>query len=124
MLKRNRCVQCLVLFALINGCQRTTLTDPMHLIQPEDARRLGYKLKAEYQGELTEKGEVISFYRNGDRFSDMCRGGHVESFGAIPAFKLLSASGAYWRGDADGIPMQRIHGTAFLSQKDLEYTRG
>ena len=87
----------------------------------EELRRLGYKLKAEYQGELSEKGEVISFYRNGDRFSDMCRGGHVESFGAIPSFKLLSASGAYWRGDADGIPMQRIHGTAFFSEKDLEH---
>jgi threonyl-tRNA synthetase len=86
----------------------------------EELRRLGYKLKAEYLEELQLKSEVISFYRNGDRFSDMCRGGHVRSFGAIPAFKLLSASGAYWRGDADGIPMQRIHGTAFPSQEALD----
>ncbi|MHC4959752.1 MAG: threonine--tRNA ligase [Planctomycetota bacterium] len=86
----------------------------------EELRRLGYKLKAEYLEELQLKSEVISFYRNGDRFSDMCRGGHVKSFGSIPAFKLLSASGAYWRGDADGIPMQRIHGTAFPSQEDLD----
>jgi threonyl-tRNA synthetase len=85
-----------------------------------ELRRLGYELKAEYQEELSDKGEVISFYRNGDRFTDMCRGGHVKSFGEIPAFRILSASGAYWRGDAEGIPMQRIHGTAFFSQKELD----
>ena len=86
--------------------------------------RLGYKLKAEYMRELVASGEEISFYtngdRNGDRFSDMCRGPHVKGFGNIPAFKIMSASGAYWRGDADGLPMQRIHGTAFKSQSDLD----
>jgi len=86
----------------------------------EELRRLGYALKAEYLEELAGKADVISFYRNGDRFVDMCRGGHVEAFGAIPAFKVLSASGAYWRGDADGTPMQRIHGTAFFSQEELD----
>ncbi|MFQ5843784.1 MAG: TGS domain-containing protein [Planctomycetota bacterium] len=85
-----------------------------------ELRRLGYRLKAEYLEELRLRSEVISFYRNGDRFSDMCRGPHVESFGRIPAFKLISASGAYWRGDASGIPLQRIHGTAFFSQKELQ----
>ncbi|MHC4449817.1 MAG: threonine--tRNA ligase [Planctomycetota bacterium] len=82
--------------------------------------RLGYKLKAEYMRELVAQGESISFYNNGERFSDMCRGPHVKGFGNIPAFKILSASGAYWRGDADGIPMQRIHGTAFKNQADLD----
>jgi len=82
--------------------------------------RLGYRLKAEYLKELRETDETISFYRNGDVFADMCRGPHVASFGAIPAFKLLSASGAHWRGDAKGIPMQRIHGTAFPTRKELE----
>ncbi len=86
----------------------------------EELRRLGYKLKAEYLEELKLTDPIISFYRNGERFTDMCRGGHVESFGAIPAFKLSSASGAYWRGDASGIPMQRIHGTAFFSTKELD----
>jgi threonyl-tRNA synthetase len=86
----------------------------------KELRRLGYKLKAEYLEELKLKGDVISFYVNGDRFSDMCRGPHVASFGAIPAFKILSASGAYWRGDASGIPMQRIHGTAFASEAELK----
>jgi threonyl-tRNA synthetase len=86
----------------------------------KELRRLGYRLKAEYLDELKLKGEVISFYVNGNRFSDMCRGPHVASFGAVPAFKILSASGAYWRGDATGLPMQRIHGTAFFSAKELE----
>ena len=86
----------------------------------EELRRLGYRLKAEYLEELRTADDVISFYRNGSRFSDMCRGPHVESFGAIPAFKILSASGAHWRGDASGIAMQRVHGTAFASRKELE----
>jgi len=85
-----------------------------------ELERLGYKLKAEYMRELVAAGESISFYKNGDRFSDMCRGPHVKGFGNIPAFKVLSASGAYWRGDAAGLPMQRIHGTAFKSQADLD----
>ncbi|MHC4549221.1 MAG: threonine--tRNA ligase [Planctomycetota bacterium] len=82
--------------------------------------RLGYKLKAEYLEELRQDGDIISFYSNGDRFTDMCRGGHVPSFGDISAFKLIAASGAYWRGEASGIPMQRIRGTAFFSQKELD----
>ncbi len=86
----------------------------------KELRRLGYKLKAEHLEKLKLRGDVISFYVNGKRFSDMCRGPHVASFGAIPAFKILSASGAYWLGDAKGIPMQRIHGTAFPSAKELE----
>jgi len=86
----------------------------------KELRRLGYRLKAEYLEELADKTAVISFYRNGDRFTDMCRGGHVGSFGDIKAFKLLGASGCYWRGDASGIPMQRIHGTAFPTEAALK----
>ena len=86
----------------------------------EELRRLGYRLKAEYLEQLKLGGEVISFYRNGERFTDMCRGGHVASFGDIAAFKLLGASGAHWRGDVNNAPMQRIHGTAFFSAKELE----
>ncbi len=85
-----------------------------------ELQRLGYRLKADYLEELALTDDVISFYRNGDAFSDMCRGPHVGSFGEIPAFKLLSASGAHWRGDASGIAMQRIHGTAYATLKELE----
>ncbi len=86
-----------------------------------ELRRLGYQLKAEYLEELKLTAEVISFYDNGDRFTDMCRGGHVASFQAISAFKLVGASGAHWRGDVDNAPMQRIHGTAFFTQEDLDH---
>jgi len=86
----------------------------------KELRRLGYRLKAEHLEKLKLRGDVISFYVNGTRFSDMCRGPHVASFGAIPAFKILSASGAHWLGDAKGIPMQRIHGTAFASEAELK----
>jgi threonyl-tRNA synthetase len=86
----------------------------------DELRRLGYRLKAEYLEELQQTDDVISFYRNEDAFSDMCRGPHVASFGDIAAFRLTSASGCYWRGDASGIPMQRIHGTAFFKQAELD----
>ncbi|MHC4342071.1 MAG: TGS domain-containing protein, partial [Planctomycetota bacterium] len=85
-----------------------------------ELRRLGYELKAQYLDELQETDEVISFYRNEGRFADMCKGPHVGSFRDIGAFKILGASGAYWRGDATNAPMQRIHGTAFPTQKKLD----
>jgi len=63
--------------------------------------------------------DTVSVYRQGD-FLDLCRGPHVASTGAIPAFKLLSSSGAYWRGDEKNPMLQRIYGTAWLSQADLD----
>jgi threonyl-tRNA synthetase len=62
---------------------------------------------------------TVSFYRQGD-FVDLCRGPHVASTGAIKFFKLLSSSGAYWRGSEKNPMLQRIYGTAWLSQKDLD----
>ena len=64
-------------------------------------------------------GEPISTYRHGD-FGDLCAGPHVESTGKIPAFKLLSVAGAYWRGDEKRPMLQRIYGTAFESQEALD----
>ena len=63
--------------------------------------------------------EAISTYRHGD-FEDLCAGPHVESTGKIPAFKLLSVAGAYWRGDENRPMLQRIYGTAFESQEALD----
>ena len=63
--------------------------------------------------------EPISTYRHGD-FEDLCAGPHVESTGKIPAFKLLSVAGAYWRGDENRPMLQRIYGTAFESQEALD----
>src|SRR5512144_2175941 len=62
---------------------------------------------------------TVSIYRQGD-FLDLCRGPHVASTGQIQAFKLLSSSGAYWRGDEKNPMLQRIYGTAWLTQEDLD----
>jgi threonyl-tRNA synthetase len=66
--------------------------------------------------------ETVSLYRQGD-FEDLCRGPHVRSTGEIKAFKLLSSSGAYWRGDERNPMLQRIYGTAWLSREDLDTHR-
>jgi threonyl-tRNA synthetase len=81
-------------------------------------------------GESSEEGvegEVVSLYRNprkggkdGEGYVDLCRGPHVPSTGAIPAFKLLRTSGAYWRGDEHKPMLQRIYGTAWFTQDDLD----
>ncbi len=86
----------------------------------EDALRFfeGQPYKQELIRDLPE-GEAISLYRNGP-FVDLCRGDHVESTGKIGAFKLLNVAGAYWRGD-EGRPMlQRVYGTAWPSQAELD----
>jgi threonyl-tRNA synthetase len=68
---------------------------------------------------FTEPGSEVSFYRNGD-FVDFCRGPHVPSTGRVKAFKVLSLAGAYWLGDEKNPQLQRVYGTAFFSQKDLD----
>ncbi len=69
---------------------------------------------------IREKAEpVFSAYKTG-KFLDFCRGPHVPSTGHIKAFKLLSVAGAHWKGDERSHPMQRIYGTAFFTQKELD----
>jgi threonyl-tRNA synthetase len=65
-------------------------------------------------------GDVFSEYTLGPKFIDFCRGPHVPSTSKIKAFKLLSIAGAYWKGDEHNKQLQRIYGTAFFSQKDLD----
>lgn len=65
-------------------------------------------------------GEVFSEYTLGPHFVDFCRGPHVPSTGKIKAFKLLSVAGAYWKGDEHNRRLQRIYGTAFFTQKELD----
>jgi threonyl-tRNA synthetase len=62
---------------------------------------------------------VITVYRNHD-FVDLCRGPHVRSTGFLSAFRLLRSAGAYWRGDEHNPQLQRIYGTAWDNQKDLD----
>ena len=78
----------------------------------------GQPLKAELITELPE-GETISIYTQGN-FTDLCRGPHVPDTSRIRAFKLTKIAGAYWRGDSTRPMLQRIYGTAWYSDKDLE----
>jgi threonyl-tRNA synthetase len=80
---------------------------------------LGQTLKVEHIREGLADQQTLSFYRQGE-FIDLCRGPHVPSAGAIKAFKLLSVAGAYWKGDASAQQLQRLYGTAWFSQQDLD----
>lgn len=76
----------------------------------------------DYKVELIEdlpEGEVISFYKQGD-FVDLCAGPHMASTGQIKAVKLQSVAGAYWRGDSSRKMLQRIYGTCFPTQEELD----
>lgn len=75
-----------------------------------------------YKVELAEdipEGEDISFYSQGE-FTDLCAGAHLISTGAVKAFKLTSATGAYWRGDSSKKMLCRVYGTAFPKASELE----
>ncbi|MEC8130957.1 MAG: threonine--tRNA ligase, partial [Pseudomonadota bacterium] len=69
--------------------------------------------------EAIPAGETVTFYQQGD-FIDLCRGPHLASTGSMGhAFKLMSVAGAYWRGDSDRPMLQRIYGTAWRTEKEL-----
>ena len=87
----------------------------------EEALRLFQDMGQELKVELIqEKGDKkVTCYKQGS-FVDFCLGPHIPSTGAIKHFKLLSVSGAYWKGDEKGKQLQRIYGTSFFKKKDLE----
>jgi threonyl-tRNA synthetase len=87
----------------------------------ERFRAEGQEYKVELIEDLVREDgvETVSLYRNGP-FTDLCRGPHGPSTKRIEAFKLTSAAGAYWRGDATRQMLTRVYGTAFLSKEDLE----
>jgi threonyl-tRNA synthetase len=89
-------------------------------VTKEEARELFHDdpLKLERLEEFDDD-EVITVYRDGP-FLDLCRGPHVPSTGRVKHFKLLSAAGAYWRGDESRQMLQRIYGTAFFKEKELK----
>jgi threonyl-tRNA synthetase len=96
----------------------------LHEFAPRDKsleafERDGDFMKAHFVTKFTEPGSQVSFYRNGS-FVDFCRGPHVPSTGRVKAFKVLSLAGAYWLGDEKNPQLQRVYGTAFFSQKDLD----
>ena len=76
-------------------------------------------LKCELIDEKVE-GKASVYYIDGSPFIDFCLGPHVQHTGKLKAFKLLALSGAYWKGDAENQQMQRIYGTAFATQEELD----
>jgi len=91
------------------------------IVSRKEAIDLFKKLGEDYKVELLEEIEEdeVSLYEEGG-FTDLCRGPHVDSTGQVTAFKLLSTSGAYWRGSEKNKMLQRIYGTSFTNEKDLE----
>ena len=92
--------------------------------EPRDKGLAEYKehgdfMKVHFIERFTKPGEEISLYKNG-KFTDFCRGPHVPSTGRVKAFKVTSIAGAYWLGDEKNQQLQRIYGTAFFNQKDLD----
>ncbi len=86
----------------------------------EEAAKLfeGDAYKTELINDIPEDAP-ITIYRQGDWF-DLCRGPHLPSTGRIKAFKLLSVAGAFWRGDANNQQLQRLYGTSYPSQKEMD----
>jgi threonyl-tRNA synthetase len=82
----------------------------------------GEPLKVQLMQEKTEGQPEVSVYtiKDRDTFVDFCVGPHVPSTGRLKGFKLLTTSNAYWKGDAKNQPMQRVYGTAFFTDKELQ----
>ena len=85
----------------------------------EIVRDLDQPLKVEHIETGLAEHPSLSFYRQGE-FVDLCRGPHVPSPGCIGGFKLTSLAGAYWKGDANNAQLQRLYGTAWFTQQDLD----
>jgi threonyl-tRNA synthetase len=113
--------------AIEAGMQRQVVADlpfeRSELARDEALARVGAEgqdYKVEIISELPEEqARVVSFYRHGS-FSDLCRGPHLESTGRLGPFKLLHSAGAYWRGDEKRPMLQRIYGTVWETQADLD----
>ena len=91
-----------------------------------DLKRSGTTVASELAGEKmgsvsdgASKVETVSLYSQGD-YTDLCRGGHVDSTGKVGAFKLTKTAGAYWRGNENNPQMQRLYGVAFTTQEELD----
>lgn len=76
--------------------------------------------KLEWIEQWSQEGKPLTVYWTGDRYADLCKGPHVEKTGEIKAFKLMSTSGAYWRGDEKNDMLVRVYGIAFGSQQELD----
>lgn len=95
----------------------------MYTLPPDEALKFleaqGEPYKVELCKKHADKGETISFARQGE-FTDLCAGPHLMSTGAVKAFKLTSATGAYWKGDSNNKMLCRVYGTAFPKASQLD----
>ncbi|WP_311537650.1 threonine--tRNA ligase [uncultured Anaerococcus sp.] len=92
-------------------------------ISRDEALKLFKEEGQDYKVELIEDlpaDELITLYKMGDAFTDLCRGPHLVSTKKIKAIKLKAIAGAYWRGDSDKTMLQRIYGISFEKAKELE----
>ncbi len=93
-------------------------------VKPKEAidalKKAGQPYKVELAEEFASEGQKLTFYRTGETFVDLCRGGHVTNTNQIGAFKLTTIAGAYWRGDEKKPMLQRIYGVAFATQEELD----
>lgn len=101
---------------------RQDLPYERRMLPKDEAKRYFAERGEPLKVQLIEEkgGPVVSCYTIDDLFIDFCVGPHVPSTGRLKAFKLLTTSNAYWKGDARNQPMQRVYGTAFLSDADLK----
>ena len=100
---------------------KANLTFEKEMISKEKAAQLFEKMGEKYKVELIKElpDKEISIYKHGN-FTDLCKGPHIDKTGEVKAFKLLSIAGAYWRGTETNPMLQRIYGTAFFTQKELD----
>ena len=97
------------------------------LLVKEEAMKMFKERREDFKLELIDEiaeaecpvGNKVSLYRQGD-FVDLCRGPHINSTGEVKVFKLLTVAGAYWRGNENNPMLQRIYGTAFEKDEELE----
>ncbi len=88
----------------------------------EEARELlkNNSFKLEWLEQFVSEDKTITFFYTGEEYYDLCKGPHVNSTSEIRAFKLMSISGAYWRGDEKREMLTRVYGVAFSSQEELD----
>ena len=111
-------------FEQIERIMRGTIRDDYEFVYRELGRDEAEELYSESELKMEiiseiPNDEVISTFKHRD-FEDLCAGPHVESTGKIPAFKLLSVAAAYWRGDETRQMLQRVYGTAFESEDEMQ----
>jgi threonyl-tRNA synthetase len=112
--------------AKIEQKMREIINNDQPFIREEISKSAGLelfkKLNEGYKQELIRalKDDVVSIYKTGSGFLDLCRGPHLKSTGEIKAFKLLSVAGAYWHGIETNPMLQRIYGTCFQTQIELD----